>query len=119
MNHFSRALKLSLNHRWNVAACIFSSLIVAVLWGGNLTAVYPLVNVIMNDHSLPDWIDEKIAESDQEVADNNRLLEVLNNLPTTKSDELNDALQTEIADRQAELAKHAAAPGTKLDHIEI
>jgi ATP-binding cassette subfamily B protein/subfamily B ATP-binding cassette protein MsbA len=119
MNQFGRALKLSLNHRFNVMACILSSLIVAVLWGGNLTAVYPLVNVIMNDHSLPDWIDEKIAESDQEVADNKRLLEVLNNLPATKADELNDALQTEIADRQAELAKHGASPGTKLDHIEI
>ena len=58
MNQFGRALKLSLNHRWNVAACILSSLIVAVLWGGNLTAVYPLVNVIMNDHSLPEWIDD-------------------------------------------------------------
>ena len=104
MNQFGRALKLSLNHRWNVAACILSSLIVAVLWGGNLTAVYPLVNVIMNDHSLPEWIDEKITESDQEVADNTRLLEVLNKLPATKTDELNEALQNEITDRQAELA---------------
>jgi len=60
MNQFGRALTLSLNHRFNVMACIFSSLVVAVLWGGNLTAVYPLVNVIMNDHSLPEWIDEAL-----------------------------------------------------------
>jgi ATP-binding cassette subfamily B protein/subfamily B ATP-binding cassette protein MsbA len=119
MNQFGRALKLSLNHRFNVAACIFSSLVVAVLWGGNLTAVYPLVNVIMNDHSLPEWIDEKIAESDQEVSGNTRWLDVLKNLPATKTDELRDAIQTEIADRQAELADHFASSGRKLDHIEI
>ena len=37
--------------------------IIAVLWGGNLTAVFPVVEVIMNDHALPDWIDQKIAEA--------------------------------------------------------
>jgi subfamily B ATP-binding cassette protein MsbA len=119
MNQFGRALTLSLNHRFNVMACIFSSLVVAVLWGGNLTAVYPLVNVIMNDHSLPEWIDEKIAESDQEVLDNTRWLDVLKNLPAAKSDDLNEAIQTEITNRQAELAKRSASSGRKLDHIEI
>ena len=31
----------------------------------------------MNDHSLPEWIDEKISESDQAVSDNTRLLDAL------------------------------------------
>jgi ATP-binding cassette, subfamily B, bacterial MsbA len=119
MNQFGRALKLSINHRLNVAGCILSSLIVAVLWGGNLTAVYPLVNVIMNDHSLPDWIDEKIAESDKEVADNTRWLDVLKGLPAGQTDDLKAAIEKEITDRQTELADHFAPSAGKLDHIEI
>ena len=119
MNQFGRALKLSLNHRLNVAGCILSSLIVAVLWGGNLTAVYPLVNVIMNDHSLPEWIDEKIAESDKEVADNTRWLDVLKGLPADQTDDLKAAIEKEIADRQTELADHFNPSAGKLDHIEI
>src|SRR5262249_33145229 len=46
-------------------------------------------------------------------------LEVFDKLSAAKADELNDALQTEIADRQAELATHFGSSGRKLDHIEI
>ena len=63
MHNFTRALKVALAHRVNIAACVFTSAVIAVLWGGNLTAVFPVVEVIMNDHSLPDWIDLKIAEA--------------------------------------------------------
>ena len=65
MHNFKRALKIALAHRVNVVACIFTSAIIAVLWGGNLTAVFPVVEVIMNDHALPDWIDQKIEEAQQ------------------------------------------------------
>ena len=48
MNSFGRALKLALAHRVNVVGCILTAIVVAVLWGGNLTAVFPVVDVIMN-----------------------------------------------------------------------
>ena len=72
MFNFGRAVKLALAHRVNVAACIFTSIAVAVIWAGNLTAVWPIVDVIMNDSSLPAWLDQEIAESDKQVADNRR-----------------------------------------------
>ena len=65
MNHFGRALKLAFRHRWNVVGCLLTSLAVAVLWGGNLTAVWPVVDVIMNDSSLPEWVDQQIAAQRQ------------------------------------------------------
>ena len=52
---------------------MLTSLVIAVLWGGNLTAVFPVVDVIMNDQSLPQWIDQKIAESDREVSEDRPL----------------------------------------------
>jgi ATP-binding cassette, subfamily B, bacterial MsbA len=119
MNQFGRALKLSLNHRWNVAACILSSLIVAVLWSGNLTLIFPVVDVIMNDHSLPEWIDEQIAASDKEVADNTRWLAVLDKLPTGQVDKLQAAIEQEISNRQAELTNHDEQSAGKRNDLKI
>ena len=73
MHHFGRALKMAFAHRWNVIGCLLTSLAVAVLWGGNLTAVWPVVDVIMNDSSLPEWVDQQVARSEREVANSQAL----------------------------------------------
>jgi subfamily B ATP-binding cassette protein MsbA len=119
MNQFGRALKLSLNHRWNVAACILSSVIVAVLWSGNLTLIFPVVDVIMTDHSLPEWMDEQIAASEKDVADNTRWLKVLDALPGDHNDQLQAAIDQEISDRQAELASFGEQAAGKRNDVQI
>lgn len=68
MSNFRRVLKIALCHRANVVACLLTSLVVAVLWAGSLSAVFPVVDVIMKDMSLPEWIDLQVADSRQEVA---------------------------------------------------
>jgi subfamily B ATP-binding cassette protein MsbA len=103
---FGRAVKLALVHRVNVIACIATSIIVATLWAGNLTAVWPVVDVIMNDSSLPAWLDQEIAESDKEVADNRRWLAQLEQLSAEKPSEIRDQIATEIERRKAELSEH-------------
>jgi ATP-binding cassette subfamily B protein/subfamily B ATP-binding cassette protein MsbA len=103
MNHFCRALKLALAHRVNVALCIASSLMVAVLWAGNLTAVWPVIDVIMNDSSLPDWVDQQVARSEREVADSKHWLTELNELSTDDAAVVEEKVQAEIAERQAKI----------------
>jgi subfamily B ATP-binding cassette protein MsbA len=107
MNHFGRVLKLALAHRVNVAGCIFTSLGVALLWGGNLTAIYPIVEVIMNGRSLPEWVDQQIVESEQVVAENTRWLAQLGQLPAGKADQIAAAIDAEIDRHQQELAERA------------
>ena len=111
MNSFGRALKLALAHRVNVLGCVLTSLAVAVLWGGNLTAVFPVVDVIMNDHSLPEWIDEKIAESDNEVAENQRWLAQLDQIHSNDPAAIKERVAKEIKLGEAELEDHQAACG--------
>src|SRR3972149_1374545 len=108
MNQFGRALKLALAHRWNVVACIFTSNAVATLWAGNLTAVWPVIDVIMNDTSLPDWLDAEIVQCNQEVAENSRWLAQLEALPADEPQQIAAAIAAEIEHRQSELAKHVA-----------
>ncbi len=63
MSNFSRVMQLALRLRWNVAACLVSSLVIAVLWAGNLSAVFWVVDVVMEGKSLPMYIDEQIADA--------------------------------------------------------
>jgi subfamily B ATP-binding cassette protein MsbA len=100
MNHFGRALKMAFRHRWNVVACILTSLAVAVLWGGNLTAVWPVVDVIMNDSSLPEWVDQQIARSESEVANSKHWLAELNELSHDDTEVAAERVQVEIEKRQ-------------------
>ena len=38
---------------------------VAALWGGNISVIYPFVEVIFDGKSMPAWIDEEIAKGEQ------------------------------------------------------
>jgi ATP-binding cassette, subfamily B, bacterial MsbA len=63
MNNFSRALRLTLRHRWTFAASIVCALGVAVLWGGSISAIYPFVAVALEGKSLQEWADKSIDQS--------------------------------------------------------
>jgi len=65
MNNFARTLHLALRYRWTVAASVLCSLIVAVIWGGNIGALYPLVSVCFQGHSLRQWVDESIKKTQE------------------------------------------------------
>ena len=81
MSNFSRVLKIALKHRINVVACLATSLVVATLWAGSLSAVFAIVDVVMNDLSLPEWIDQQVADSEQAIAVANAEIERLSSDP--------------------------------------
>ncbi len=113
MNQFGRALKLAFRHRWNVVGCVLTSLIVAVLWGGNFTAIWPVVDVIMNDSSVPEWVDQQIADSDREAADSRHWLNEIKELSTDNAAEVEEHVQAEIKRRQGEIEKVIATAPEK------
>jgi ATP-binding cassette subfamily B protein/subfamily B ATP-binding cassette protein MsbA len=113
MNGFRRALKLALAHRVNIVGCVLTSAAVALLWGGNLTAVYPVVQVIMNDQSLPQWVDQALEESEAIVAENSAWLARLDVLPADDPARIKSVIQAEISRRQEELAGQLARPATE------
>jgi ATP-binding cassette subfamily B protein/subfamily B ATP-binding cassette protein MsbA len=47
---------------------VFCALLVAALWSLNLSAIYPVLELLSNDKNLHQWVDEKIAKH-QEVLD--------------------------------------------------
>lgn len=68
MSNFSRVLRLALRHRFTVAASILCSLGVALLWAGNIAAVLPIVDGVMQGKSIPTLIDETVENYETQIA---------------------------------------------------
>jgi subfamily B ATP-binding cassette protein MsbA len=68
MNNFVRAMRLALRHRWTCASSVVCAVLVAVLWGGNIGAVYPFVEVVFQRKSLQDWLKEQISTAQTTTA---------------------------------------------------
>ena len=69
MSNLIRALRIALRHRLAVIGAISCSLVVAILWAGNITAVLPIVDGVMHGKSIPDLLDEKLIASETRVVE--------------------------------------------------
>ncbi len=63
MKNFGRLIKIALRNRLSVAATLGCAICVAILWGGNISAVYPFVEVVFRGQSMRDWVDGEIAKA--------------------------------------------------------
>ena len=116
MKNFLRVLAISLRHRLTVVASLFCSLAVAVLWVGNIAPLYWVVDVVMLDKSLPQWLEEGQADRHRRVAVlseqiDERKVELKRAEPKATESPTRVRLQSEIAtlqDEQAELRRQTA-----------
>ena len=69
MKNFRRVLWIALRYRWTVAGTFFFSILVAILWGGNISALYPVIQVAFQGRSLQAWIGEEIEKSKEVILD--------------------------------------------------
>ncbi len=65
MGNFRRALRLALQYRLTFITSVVCALLVGVLWGGNISAVYPLVEIAFQGKSLQFWVNSRIQESNR------------------------------------------------------
>lgn len=57
-----RAVRMARKYKYSLAASILCSAMVAVLWGANITAVYPFVQIVFQDKTVHDWVDSEIEK---------------------------------------------------------
>ncbi|MCA9192099.1 MAG: ABC transporter ATP-binding protein [Planctomycetales bacterium] len=79
MNNFLRAVKLASHHWPSVAMAAVCSFAVAALWGANIGAFFPILEVTIRGQSTQQWIDDEIVRLTTEVATKTRMLEELQN----------------------------------------
>ena len=63
MKNLNRALWMTLKYRWSLIGSFLCCLLVAVLWGANLGAVYPFVEIVLKGDTLHQWIDKQERET--------------------------------------------------------
>ncbi len=97
MKNFRRALGLAFQYRLNVLAVVLSAIAVAVLWGGNIGALYPIVEVAFQGRTLQQWVNSEIERA------SGRSHELAEEIARLES-ELLAAPETGARDRQHRLA---------------
>lgn len=65
MKNFGKILSLVLRQPLALLGVSVTALVVGVLWGGNISAIYPIVEVAFRGESLHYWVDLKIEECRQ------------------------------------------------------
>jgi subfamily B ATP-binding cassette protein MsbA len=108
MKDFSRVLRLSLRYRFTIITSIACSLMVGVLWGGNIAALYPFVEVVFRGESFHQWADNR-------VTDRQRSLNTISENIEKFNEQLRDAAGDERKDlsNQISLAKQKLASERK------
>ncbi len=69
MFNFYRALKKATRYGPSIALAAFCSFAVAALWGANIGAFYPILEVTIRGKSMQQWLDEETTNSQQLLAD--------------------------------------------------
>lgn len=63
MQNYLRAVRVALQFRGAIAGAMVCSLLIAVLWGANIGALYPVLKVVLEDQSLQEWVEKDIADT--------------------------------------------------------
>lgn len=67
MKNFLRALRMASKYWLSVCLAAVCSFAVAALWGANIGAFYPILEVTIRGKSMQQWVDEEIARHAQEM----------------------------------------------------
>ena len=70
MTYFLRALRDASKSWPLLLAAFLCSAGVAGLWGANIAALFPIIEVTLNGESLQDWNEKRIADAESKLESN-------------------------------------------------
>ena len=112
MKNFARALRLTLRYRLTLLGLIACSFMVAVFWGGNIGALYPIVEVAFQGKSLQDWAEQSVAKAEAKSAELEQQIQQLQTSLTTAPETERAQIAGEIDLKQARYKAEQTALGT-------
>ncbi len=68
MNNFFKAIRESLHLTPAVALATLCSIGIAFLWGGNITALYPVIEITLKNESIQEWLQVQTDQLEKEIA---------------------------------------------------
>ncbi len=76
MKPMFRAIKMSLRYKWSIIGAVLCAVMISVLWSFSITAILPVVQVVLRNETAVDWVDgeiesckSRIEKLEQDIAD--------------------------------------------------
>jgi subfamily B ATP-binding cassette protein MsbA len=114
MTNFARLLRFAWPYRVRFGLSLACAALVAVMWGGNLGAVYPLLRILFANQNCQQWIAEQVETTETEVDVFRARLGELTFLDGARGPK-DPAITAHIADVMAEKQVEAARQREKQD----
>ena len=98
-----RALWMTLRYKWSLIGSFICCVLVAILWGANLGAVYPFVEIVMRQKTLVDWVEERATDSAERITEKEQLIEELETQLTSANETEQTAASAKLQIAKSEL----------------
>ncbi|MAX38353.1 ABC transporter ATP-binding protein [Gimesia sp.] len=123
MNSFTRLIQYVWPYRKRLVVSFFFAIMVAVLWGANLSVTFLVVKVLLQGETLGGYVQEQISEKENTIQDKSRVLKDLSNSiqsqnPNVNSEEIKPdttLTQTDLAAAPVDLLSEHTRQQTKLN----
>ncbi|MCY2993088.1 MAG: ABC transporter ATP-binding protein [Planctomycetota bacterium] len=112
MKNFSRALRLTFRYRLTLLGLIACSCMVAVFWGGNIGALYPIVEVAFQGKTLQEWAEQSVAKAAAKSAELEQQIQQLQTSLTTAPEAERRQIACDIDLKQARFTAEQTALAT-------
>ncbi|MGA2621395.1 MAG: ABC transporter ATP-binding protein [Thermoguttaceae bacterium] len=96
MADFWRAIKKSLRYKWSLLASVLNALLIGVLWGASITAVYPFVEVVLQGHTIQSWFADQIKQNQAAMEQVRREIQQAEQQAAHAAEAQTPALQTQL-----------------------
>ena len=77
MKNFQRAIQLALRYRTRLLISLVCALVAAALWGLNIAAVYPVLQLVEKKKNLQEWVDTKLTDVETDITKHEKELDGL------------------------------------------
>lgn len=98
MKNFFKAVRESIHLAPAIALATLCSIGIALLWGGNITALAPVIEITLRNESIQTYLEKQATSIESDIAAKQALIEDVNLAPLQQSN-----IQREVADLQNSL----------------
>ncbi len=74
MKNLMRALRMAFKYKVSLIGSMVCCVLVAALWGANISALYPFVEVVFKGESLHEWVDDRVASAEEIIEKNEKTI---------------------------------------------
>ena len=104
MANLMRGVRMALRFKYSLILSFVCSVLVATLWAANITAVYPIVEVVFEERDIHDWVAAERAVSTDEIKKTEAGIAELNGEVAANANEI-DELNGRLKRQTKRLAK--------------